>query len=225
MGGLNIAFVGYREWALKIINNSIKILDKFEINEQVKIIKNKHELSLIDPSKFQLIFFFGWSYFVPAHIHRQTNCIVLHPSSLPSYRGGSPLQNQIIEGVNESKISYFLMNSKIDEGDLVYQIPLSLKGNLQEILDRIIEYSPPIILAICLQYLFLNKLIKVPQGSNNISLYKRRKPSMSEISLDDFGDFTALELHNKIRSLQDPYPNAYVKCKNGSKLFITNTHL
>ena len=48
---------------------------------------------------------------------------------------------------------------------------------------------------------------------------------MSEIKIDEIKNCTAKELYNKIRSLQDPYPNAFIKCKDGTKLFITHTKL
>jgi methionyl-tRNA formyltransferase len=32
--------------------------------------------------------------------------------------------------------------------------------------------------------------------------------------------YTAKELHNKIRALQSPYPNAFIRCKDGTKLFL-----
>ena len=43
---------------------------------------------------------------------------------------------------------------------------------------------------------------------------------MSEINTEDFNHYTAEELHDKIRALQSPYPNAYIKCKDGTKLFL-----
>ena len=48
---------------------------------------------------------------------------------------------------------------------------------------------------------------------------------MSEIKLEDFNNFTAEELHNKIRSLQNPYPNSFIICKDGTKLFLTNSKI
>ena len=46
---------------------------------------------------------------------------------------------------------------------------------------------------------------------------------MSEIKIEDFNNFTAEELYNKIRALQDPYPNSFVVCKDGTKLFLTHS--
>ena len=51
---------------------------------------------------------------------------MLHPSDLPKFRGGSPIQNQIINGVKKTKISIFRINSEIDAGDIVAKAPLDL---------------------------------------------------------------------------------------------------
>ena len=46
----------------------------------------------------------------------------------------------------------------------------------------------------------------------------------SEIQIEDFDNFTAEELSNKINPLLDPYPNAFIVCKDGSKLFIKGSN-
>ena len=48
---------------------------------------------------------------------------------------------------------------------------------------------------------------------------------MSEIKIDDIQEFTASQLHDKVRALQDPYPNAFITCKDGTKLFLKNTEV
>ena len=63
------------------------------------------------------------------------------------------------------------------------------------------------------------------QDDSESTYYKRRTPDMSEIKLEDFKSFTAEQLHNKIRGLQNPYPNAFIICKNGTKLYLTESNL
>ncbi len=48
---------------------------------------------------------------------------------------------------------------------------------------------------------------------------------MSGIEINDFQNYPAKDLYNKIRALQNPYPNAFVRCKDNTKLFITHTNL
>ena len=64
---------------------------------------------------------------------------MLHPSPLPKYRGGSPIQNQIINGEKNSAVTLFKMTRNLDDGDIYKQIPFSLKGSLDDIFNRIIK--------------------------------------------------------------------------------------
>ena len=50
------------------------------------------------------------------------------------------------------------------------------------------------------------------------------RPSWKQIKNTDFDDYTAEEIYNKIRALQNPYPNPYILCKDNTKLFITKTY-
>ena len=58
------------------------------------------------------------------------------PSKLPLYRGGSPIQNQIIRGMNISAVTLFRMNKNIDQGNIILQ-KISLKGTIDDIFKRI----------------------------------------------------------------------------------------
>ena len=61
------------------------------------------------------------------------------------------------------------------------------------------------------------------QKQDEATTFKRRIPEQSEITIEDFQSLSANELSNKINSLQDPYPNAFIKCKDGSVLFLTSS--
>ena len=62
------------------------------------------------------------------------------------------------------------------------------------------------------------------QDESEATYCKRRKPEESEITIDEIMNKSAHELYDKVRMLNDPYPNAFIRCKNGDKLFITKTH-
>jgi methionyl-tRNA formyltransferase len=227
MDRLKIGFFYYREWSIKLVDDVVRMLEptKDNIIREILRFNDKNDLSNIKPEEFNIIFFIGWSSIVPSRVFNNTNCVVLHPSALPKYRGGSPIQNQIINGVTNSMVSFIKMNEGIDEGNIIYQVPLSLSGNLDDIFTNIIELSAPIILAIILQYFYLERFVTQKQNDENASYYPRRTADMSEIKINDFNLFSALELHNKIRSLQDPYPNAYIKCKDNSFLYIIESKI
>ncbi len=200
----------YRDWALEIYNQV-----KSEID--CKLLDGRDEFPQFN--KNDIIFFIGWSWIIDDHLIKSNKCICLHPSPLPKYRGGSPIQHQIINGESLSAVTFFKMTNELDAGDILYQEYFSLKGNLKDIFLRIIPLGTSGILRI-----LNSNMIKESQDESKATFYKRRKPEESEIYISDFLDYTAKELHNKIRSLQDPYPNAYIQCKD-KKLFITKTHL
>src|SRR3989344_2560318 len=198
-----ILFCGYRDWSLKIY---FFIKNKYEHKINFVIIKTQKEfnkkIKYINPA---LIFFVGWSWIVEKNIVNKYKCVCLHPSSLPKYRGGSPLQHQIINDEKESAVTFFVMNEFIDKGPIIWQEKFPLEGDLDEIYFRIAQKGKKGISIIINEYLTKGIIKRKPQ---------------SEIKVSDFRKCTARQLYNKIRALQDPYPNAFVICKNGTRLFI-----
>jgi len=218
-----VLFCSYREWAEKIVK-SIE-LDRIEGVEITKVSTKKDLMKNIEREKFDLIFFLGWSEIVEKNIVDNNFCICLHPSLLPMYRGGSPLQNQIINGETESGISLFKMDENIDKGPIIYQEKFSIEDvDLDEIFNSIIKYGK-IGINFILDKLIRNQEIPLEeQNEDETSYFKRRTEEMSEIKIEDFSEFTSKDLHNKIRCLQDPYPNAFIKCKDGSILYLKKSN-
>jgi methionyl-tRNA formyltransferase len=87
--------------------------------------------------KPDIILYYGWSWIISQEMINNYKCIMLHPSPLPKFRGGSPIQNQIIQNIKESAVTLFLMDDGIDTGDIIAQEKLSLLGHLDEIFERI----------------------------------------------------------------------------------------
>ena len=200
----------YRDWAKKIYYETSSIIQSTLISSRVDL---KNSVSMFGPN--DKIFFIGWSWKVPNKLIQSHDCICLHPSVLPKYRGGSPVQHQIINGETESAVTFFKMNEQMDAGPILFQKKFSLRGNLEEIFDRISING-----RIGLMNIVMGNYTQVHQNEQDSTFYKRRKPEESEISVFDFSKSKAQELYNKIRALQDPYPNAFVVCADGKKLFL-----
>ena len=200
----------YRDWAIKIHQQIKHVVDcnlissKEEFNKSINLFKKEDK-----------IFFLGWSWIIDSQILDNYECICLHPSLLPKYRGGSPIQHQIINGESNSAVTFFKMTNKLDAGPILYQKQYSLEGNLLDIFKRITSLGVDGIL-----YTLNNNPIPINQDESQATYFKRRQKDESEIKIADLNKFTAKELHNKIRCLQDPYPNAFITCKNGTKLYI-----
>lgn len=86
--------------------------------------------------KLDYIFVPFWSDYIPAKIYRHWEVVIFHMTDLPFGRGGSPLQNLIVRGFTETKLSALKCVKGIDAGPLYCQVPLSLQGTADEIYDR-----------------------------------------------------------------------------------------
>lgn len=213
----NILICGYRDWAYDIFCNVNK-----SVNENCIYVDDKDLVDeMIDEYQPKYIFFIGWSWIIKDDIINNYPCICLHPSPLPKYRGGSPLQHQMINGEESSAVTLFEMDAGLDTGDILYQKKFSLHGNLNDIYNRISDVGTDGVIEI-IEDGYQNR---VKQNEEEATLYKRRKPHMSEINIFDFNNFTARQIHDKVRSLQNPYPNPFITCKDGTKLYIKETEI
>lgn len=209
---MRLLFFAYRDWAINIFNRCKNDDDEFILVSNKKSC-NKDFIDSISPD---IIFFYGWSWIVPNEIIDDYLCLCLHPSKLPKFRGGSPIQNQIINNVKTSAVTIFKMTDKLDAGTIYFQKDFDMSGYLPEILNKIEELGVEGTLDI-----INNDFHSYEQNENDATFYKRLKPSNSEIKPEDFDKYDAEYFYNKVRSLQKPYPECYIKCKSG-KIIIKN---
>ena len=201
-------FCGYRDWSLKLYQ---KLSEKYD---DVIIIKSPKKLtySFVKKLNPEFIFFPDWSWIIPEKITSNYKCVCFHESNLPKFRGGSPLQNQIIRGITKTKTTAFFMSDGIDEGDIILQQSLSLNGKITEIFSRMIDND----------FKMIEKIIsgnyKLTKQKGKPSIFKRRKPENSEL---DSSSHSLEYFYNFIRMLDDPYPNAFIKLGN-KKLILKN---
>ncbi len=207
---MKIVFFGYRDWSIEIFS---------QIVPKEKYLLNHGDYDLLYSINPSLVFFLGWSEIVPDRIIKDFRCICLHPSPLPKYRGGSHIQHQILQGETESAVTFFIMDEGLDTGDILYQSYFSLDGSLIDIFRRIIDLGVNGIKYIIENFENL-QVIRIKQDNSNSTTYKRRTSLESEITLDEIINNDPVYLYNKVRCLNSPYPNAYIRCKGGKKLFL-----
>ena len=209
---MKILCFGYRPWALKIYEN-------------IKHIKNAKICIMSDPDKVSLeniksespdiILFYGWSWKVSGLILQRYKCLMLHPSDLPRYRGGSPIQNQILDGVKVSAVTIFRMSEALDAGAIVKKAPLLLEGDITEIFTNLTTIGTALTLELLQDY-----PDEFVQNENEATYCSRRKPDMSEITVAEIQNSSAEYLYDRIRCLTGQYPRAYVTAGDGEKLYI-----
>lgn len=200
------------------------VLELFDDRDDDRLVQIA-PVATVDPKKLSdiqdyfdptdILLFYGWSWMVPKMFTDKFLCICLHPSPLPKYRGGSPIQNQVLAGETESAVTLFKMGEGLDDGPICFQQTIPLDGRLREILQRItnagIEGTQKLV-----RDHRAGKLTFVPQDESQATFCKRRKPSDSEILPTD----TAQQIYDKVRCLQYPYPYAYFVAADGKKIYL-----
>lgn len=164
--------------------------------------KNKFTQSYLNKLNPKKIFIPHWSYIIPSEIYDNFECIVFHMTDLPYGRGGSPLQNLIVRGHKETKISAIKVEEGLDTGDIYLKKDLSLEGTAQQIFERANDIIEKMILEI------VNCDLYPVKQEGEVTVFKRRKPSMSEVSELD----SVEKMYDYIRMLDaEGYPHAFIE--------------
>lgn len=159
---------------------------------------NLPELQKINPS---YIFFPHWSSKIPEEIYSNYNCVIFHMTDLPFGRGGSPLQNLIIRGYKETKMSAIKCVEEIDAGPIYLQENLKLNGTAQQIFLRASKLIESMIVKI------ISERPEPIEQKGKVVMFQRRTAEQGDL----FEIQTLDEVFDIIRMLDaDDYPSAFV---------------
>ncbi len=149
-------------------------------------------------------------------------CINLHAGKLPQYRGSSPMNWALINGDNEYSISIIKVDEGVDTGPVLAEktFSISTKDTILDLHNNANIYFPKILLNV-LSNIVKNKLKPLNQNESNSSYYPLRFP---EDGIVFFDQFSAEEIHNRIRALTDPYPGVLCYFKD-RKIKILSSQL
>lgn len=208
------------------IDNYFKLKKELENDYNLYLITNKEELNYENINKLnpQYIFFPHWSWIIPSEIYENYECILFHMTDLPYGRGGSPLQNLIINKIYNTKISAIKVSKDLDEGDIYLKEDFDIsKGSAKEILEN----SSNIIFKKLIPNIISQNILPKKQDGE-VVIFKRRTPEQSNIN--SLNEFNVNNLYDFIRMLDAPsYPKAYIKLDNikieFSKVILKNGKL
>lgn len=184
-----------------------ELRERLERDYDVYIVTAKEKLCstayLMNP---EYIFFPHWSEIIPRELYEKYNCVVFHMTDLPFGRGGSPLQNLIVRGFKETKISAIKVVKELDAGPIYLKDDLDLSGSATEIFDR----SSKIIFEKMIPQMLYTGLVPVEQ-TGEVTVFKRRKPYESELN----NDMSIDKIYDYIRMLDaEGYPKAFIQFGN-----------
>ena len=190
----------------------VKHISNYKIINNLSSKKILKELSIIDlgiVAGFPLIF---PKKLVNLPKYGLINC---HAGLLPKYRGGSPLNWQIINNEKYFGISVLKIAKKIDQGDIIKtkKFLLRKKYNINDLHNKA-NMSFPNLVEISIKSLINGIKLKKQKKSN--SYFPQRNSKHSKIN---FTNKTYLELYNFVRALQKPYPSPFFIYKNKNIYF------
>jgi methionyl-tRNA formyltransferase len=135
----------------------------------------------------------------------------VHPSLLPLYRGATPLQAQIRDGVTVGGVTIMMMDAGMDTGDVVLREsrPIDDRETYGELHDRFADLGASLLLCV-LEQVRSGSLVRTPQVSllshERSAATLTRPLTKSDLYLE-FSELTAREIVRRVRAYA-PEPSA-----------------
>jgi len=133
--------------------------------------------------------------------------INLHAGKLPEYRGGSPLNWQLINGEKEITISVIQVDSGIDTGPILaeHKFPVSLNDDISDVHKAANNAFPNLVESV-LDQMEKDGVDGRPQVIEEGCYWHQRNIADGRIS---WREATSTQVHDLVRALTKPYPGAF----------------
>lgn len=152
----------------------------------------------------------GFSQILKPHLFElaRYGAINLHAGKLPKYRGGSPLNWQIINGETEAGLSVIRMDEGVDTGPLLASktIPIVEGATTVKHLHDVANNLFPEMTIDVLRKIETRTILEVPQPSQGAEYWHQRNDNDGHIR---WAGMTAIEVDRFVRALTRPYPGAW----------------
>jgi methionyl-tRNA formyltransferase len=148
--------------------------------------------------------------------------INLHGGPLPHYRGGSPLNWQILRGEREIGISVMFTDEGVDTGPVLARdsFPLGPDEAIDEVVAKTLPRFERLLLGV-LEARRRGALRPEPQDPASARYFARRLP---EDGFIDWCAMTARQVHDLVRALSGSYPGAFT-FHRGRKVVLERTRM
>lgn len=193
----NYIVASSKSWHRKAFEN----ICKHESGRWSYVESNDELARIVDDLNPRYIFFLHWNWVVPETIWSSYECVCFHMTDVPYGRGGSPLQNLILDGQSETKVTALKMIAEMDAGPVYAKRTMPLSGRAEDIYIRAGDLCWEMI-----RWMIVEEPIPNPQ-QGEVTKFIRRKPEQSV--LPDKCDLAGLYDH--VRMLDAPtYPLAFI---------------
>jgi methionyl-tRNA formyltransferase len=134
----------------------------------------------------------------------EKDCLNVHPSLLPRWRGAAPLQRTLLEGDTTTGICIMRLVKELDAGPIYKKeiIPISLNTNLSDLHNEL-SSKGALLLKDTILAITEKGIEPTPQSSEGITYAEKWINEESIINWED----SAIKIHNRIRACS-PRPGA-----------------
>ncbi len=177
---MKIALLGYRKWAL----NAFSLIQKEYPMHDYIVITNPDDIGDLDDC---VVLGAGWSWLISKEFLDKNQIVALvHPSDLPDYAGGTPIQHQILDGLLNTKATLFEITDKLDAGPIIYKTDFDLSGSMDDIFVSLTKATMNLFSN------FLDNYPDIPRQLQEVGIVRKRlTPEQSKLSVDDFKTMSA----------------------------------
>jgi methionyl-tRNA formyltransferase len=148
------------------------------------------------------VFLPHWSWKIPEAVFAHHECVVFHMTDLPFGRGGSPLQNLVVRGIQQTKLSALRCGAEIDAGPIYLKRDLSTLGTAEEIFLRAALLMEEMIVAIA------GGPVQPVEQVGEVVHFTRRTPEQGDLRQAA----SLADVHDLIRMLDaSGYPQAFIE--------------
>ena len=137
------------------------------------------------------------------------NCLNIHPSLLPKYRGAAPINWPIIRGETKTGVTIMLMDEGMDSGNTLMQQETNIGAaeTYGELHDRLAQLGSTLLIK-TIEQVVAGTAQRKTQDTSGVTLAPRLKKETGKINWQD----NVFDIVNLIRGLS-PTPAAYTLLK------------
>ncbi len=235
MNKIKVVFAGTPNFSVPTFNEIIKNFEVVALISQPSkpvgrkqiiqdpptvVLAKQHGIKIFQPNKikeiygdlsklnFDIFITMAFGQIVPENIlklakHGSYN---VHGSLLPKYRGASPIQYSLMNGDEETGITFMEMVKEMDAGDIIFQEAIKIDefDNYETLSKKMSDLSANNI-SNWINKIVANDFKKTKQVENNVTYCPKIAKEEEELNLELGSD----KVINKIRALS-PVPGAYI---------------
>lgn len=194
--GRKVSYTAVKEFA---VENNLPVLQPEKMKDQEFI----EELKKINADLFVIVAF----RILPPEVYKmpESGSFNLHGSVLPKYRGAAPIQWSIINGDQETGVTTFFLQDKVDTGNIIAteKLQINPEDNLGSVYYSLCKIGADLVLK-TVDSIEDGSVVKKVQDE---SLATPAPKITKETCLIDWNK-PAEEIHNLVRGLS-PIPGAY----------------